>query len=383
MRTLNTVLIVMAALGPILSATSAVAANVPLKPGEIVITEFFDPMYRINPATGAKALLEPGTFQPGDILAIDAARRIVAIDKSSQLVRFDPVTMGLTSLTTTAFPSAQGLAIEPNGNVLVVSGDDIHRVNVASGATTTLVDNANVNGGFFGPKGIAVGPTGRIFVTEFFKFAWEINPATGAAAMLPLSRELVHPNVVEVRSDGDLVVMESNTNLVRISPSTGAVDMMWYGLPGFSKDMAIESDNDILVTSTSGVFRFDASSGAQSALTWDRPFFNPAGIAVAPGDSSPADFNADGAVNGGDLAMWRHGFGAAGQQALQADADADGDVDGADLLVWQRQVGGGSAVQSVPEPSTIWLATSLALVAIRSGRQARFAAKFIRKDRRE
>ena len=207
----------------------------------------------------------------------------MAIDKASQLVRFDPVTKGLTSLTSTLFPSAQGLAIEPNGNVLVVSGDDIFRVNLTSGMTTTLVDNANVNGGFFGPKGIAVGPTGRIFVTEFFKFAWEINAATGEASMLSLSRDLVHPNVVEVRSDGVLVVMESNTNLVRISPSSGVVDMMWYGLPGFSKDMAIESDDDILVTSTSGVFRFDASSGAQSALTWDRPFFNPLGIAVAPG----------------------------------------------------------------------------------------------------
>ena len=98
-----------------------------------------------------------------------------------------------------------------------------------------------MNGGFVGPKGIAVGPTGRIFVTEFFKFEWEINAATGHASMLSLSRDLVHPNVVEVRSDGDLVVMESDPNLVRISPSSGAVDMMWYGLPGFSKDVAIEN----------------------------------------------------------------------------------------------------------------------------------------------
>jgi sugar lactone lactonase YvrE len=378
MRILHTILIVTAALGAILPAASARAANAPLHPGEIVITEFFDPLYRINPATGAKTLLEPGTFQPSDFLAVDAARRIVAIDKASQLVRFDPVTKGLTSLTSTLFPSVQGLAIEPSGNVLVVSGDDIFRVNAASGVTTTLVDNANVNGGLFGPKGIAVGPTGRIFVTEFFKFAWEINPATGAASMLSLSRDLVHPNVVEVRSDGDLVVMESNTNLVRISPSSGEVDMMWYGLPGFSKDMAIEADDDVLVTSTSGVFRFDASSGAQSALTWDRPFFNPLAIAVAPGTASPADFNNDGVVNGGDLAMWRNGYGDAGQQALVANADGDGDVDGADFLVWQRQVGGSSAVQSVPEPSTGWLAMTLAIAAIRAGRGVKPAAKVIR-----
>jgi sugar lactone lactonase YvrE len=362
MRGRNRALIGLAALGALLPMAWASAANAPLKPGEIVITEFFNPMHRIDPVTGGKALLAPGPFQPSDILAVDAARRIVAIDKSSQLVRFDPVTMSVTPLTTNTFPAAKGLALEPNGNVLVVSGDDIFRVNVASGMTTTLVDNMNVNGGFFGPAGIAVGPTGRIFVTEFFKFAWEINPANGAASLLPLSRELFHPGVIEVRSDGDLVVMESNTNLVRISPSSGAVDMMWYGLPGFSKDMAIEADNDILVTSTSGVFRFDATSGVQSVLTWDRPFFSPQGIAVAPGSLAATDFNGDGSVNGSDLALWRSGFGASGAQGLQGNADGDADVD---FLLWQRQTTaapGVAAGQAVPEPAARTLLLAIAAV---------------------
>ena len=62
MRGRNTALIGLALLGVMLPMGSASAANAPLKPGEIVITEFFDPMYRIDSATGAK---QEHFFGPG------------------------------------------------------------------------------------------------------------------------------------------------------------------------------------------------------------------------------------------------------------------------------------------------------------------------------
>ena len=55
---------------------------------------------------------------------------------------------------------------------------------------------------------------------------------------------------------------------------------------------------------------------------------------------TPGDFNADGYVDGVDLAAWRAGFDTASGVALRhGDADGDGDVDGADLLRWQQNVG--------------------------------------------
>ena len=88
---------------------------------------------------------------------------------------------------------------------------------------------------------------------------------------------------------------------------------------------------------------------------------NPDGpLAAAP---LPGDFNADGSVDGDDLAVWKEHFGTAtGAEAGQGDADGDGDVDGGDFLEWQRNVaaGGGAAeaVAAVPEPA------GLALVAL-------------------
>ncbi len=50
-----------------------------------------------------------------------------------------------------------------------------------------------------------------------------------------------------------------------------------------------------------------------------------------------ADFNADGSVDGQDLAIFSAGFGAlSGADSSTGDADRDGDVDGGDFLRWQR-----------------------------------------------
>lgn len=67
--------------------------------------------------------------------------------------------------------------------------------------------------------------------------------------------------------------------------------------------------------------------------------------AIEFSSASPADFNADGAVDGGDLAHWRGAF----ASTAAGDADGDADSDGADLLVWQRQLG-AAGVAAVPEP---------------------------------
>jgi len=354
----------------ILSSPVPALANAPLAPGEIVITEFFEDLWRIDPATGGKSVLNSGTFDPRDIIAIDANRHVLAIDNDDQLVRFNPTTLAVTPLTTSSFPSAKDIALEPSGNVLVVADDNIFRVNPTSGVTTTLVDRENVNDGFFGPAGIAVGATGRIFVTEFFEQLWEINPATGAAAVLPRSREVELATFIDVRSDGDLIVRDFNLgDLLKINPNTGLVTTFATGLPTFTADLEIEEDNDIVIASTDGVFRYDASTGAETPLAIDGPLFSPQAIAVAPGAApqfASADFNRDGLVNGADLTVWRAGFGrTTASTYMHGNADGDADVDGADFLLWQRQLGTtASATAAVPEPSTACLAC-LAAVNLR------------------
>jgi cytochrome c peroxidase len=89
--------------------------------------------------------------------------------------------------------------------------------------------------------------------------------------------------------------------------------------------------------------------------------------------SLPGDFDGNGIVDGGDLAVWQASFGVNGG----ADADEDGDSDGRDFLAWQRNYGLTwvdlsplGAIFAVPEPSTALLG-GIVLMAIFSRRSRR------------
>lgn len=90
----------------------------------------------------------------------------------------------------------------------------------------------------------------------------------------------------------------------------------------------------------------------------------------------PGDFNLDGTVDSSDYVIARKSVGVPAATYTQGDADLDGDVDQFDLNEWQEQFGflrqplqsgggGGEAFSAnVPEPSTLMLATSLAIVLL-------------------
>ncbi len=67
-----------------------------------------------------------------------------------------------------------------------------------------------------------------------------------------------------------------------------------------------------------------------------------------------ADFDADGDVDGADLAAWQNAY----NTTLLGDADGDSDSDGRDFLLWQQQFTGAAslaAIQAVPEPNSVSL----------------------------
>lgn len=78
------------------------------------------------------------------------------------------------------------------------------------------------------------------------------------------------------------------------------------------------------------------------------------------------DFDADGDVDGADLARWRIGFGTAtGANASSGDADGDHDVDGSDFLIWQQEFHPFQPAAAVPEPSAL-VAAVLGCVCLRA-----------------
>ena len=100
-----------------------------------------------------------------------------------------------------------------------------------------------------------------------------------------------------------------------------------------------------------------------------------------PFQDLPGDFDANGAVDGLDLAVWKTNFGSTDSKA---DANNDGRVDGNDYLVWQRNFGrtwedlqpaASATTAAVPEPSAALIcgiaAAALAGFHRRRGRAAR------------
>jgi hypothetical protein len=81
------------------------------------------------------------------------------------------------------------------------------------------------------------------------------------------------------------------------------------------------------------------------------------------GTIQPGDFNADGNVDGADLAQWKDDFGVNDD----SDADVDGDTDGADFLIWQQNYGAAPlapAVAAVPEPGTLGMLGVAAMLVL-------------------
>ncbi|BBO35630.1 PEP-CTERM sorting domain-containing protein [Lacipirellula parvula] len=117
---------------------------------------------------------------------------------------------------------------------------------------------------------------------------------------------------------------------------------------------------DDIVDSPAGVnsvkLTLDYGAGAGSAIKVT--------VASLVAPAIPGDFNADGSVNGLDLAAWKTNVPiAAGATVAQGDADADADVDGADFLIWQRNFT-GAGIAAVPEPASLLLASIVGLAFI-------------------
>lgn len=97
----------------------------------------------------------------------------------------------------------------------------------------------------------------------------------------------------------------------------------------------------------------------------------------APVQFDPADFNSDGSVDGGDLAIWTSAYGVSGAAPLLGDGDGNETVDGADFLIWQRAASATppAAAIVVPEPTSRLLSVAATVMFVRSRRRRRLAAR--------
>jgi len=190
-----------------------------LTPGEVLVidsgagTGFQGALFVVDPATGARTVLSdfgsganPG-FNPVGV-AVEPDGTILVIDINAgtgfqgALFRVDPLTGARTLLSdfgSGANPgeSPVGVAVEPNGTILVVDVSAgtgnlgaLFRVDPLSGARTLVSDFGSGANPGFNPVGVAVEPDGTILVidedagTGFLGALFRVDPMTGARTLL-------------------------------------------------------------------------------------------------------------------------------------------------------------------------------------------------------
>jgi T5SS/PEP-CTERM-associated repeat protein len=125
--------------------------------------------------------------------------------------------------------------------------------------------------------------------------------------------------------------------------------------------------------SLSGTFSTVELPTLPAGRAWDMSQLYATGALRVVG-MSPADFEEDGDVDGGDLLKWQAGYGTSGTGAHgSGDADGDLDVDGADLLAWQRELGAAAEaaiVTTIPEPSALAIVVAGLMGVLRRKRRA-------------
>ena len=257
-------------------AAHAVAVS-PIAPGDIIFTEFFNGWHKLDPVTGQVTPLPwPKSSNFTKTLTFDIGGAILYDDFNGEVKRLNPLTGAVRSLNVPGVSLTDGFVVESNGDLLIANSGAISRYSRASQQTTTVT-----SGTFFAPNGIASGAHGRVFITEFFNDLWEIDPVSSARSWVT-SADLSIPSLIEVRSDGDLIVKNfSPSQLNVIDPDTGSVALFSSDLPTFVRDIVLDANDALWLTSTDGIFRYD-SSGGNRTLIASGTFFSPRAIAIVP-----------------------------------------------------------------------------------------------------
>jgi sugar lactone lactonase YvrE len=236
---------------------------------------------RIDPVTGVRTTVSANGSPPGEpgfvepiAIALEADGDILVADRDTvpggAVIRVDPVTGARTTVSANASPPGEpgfvapdGLAVEANGDILVVDtyaggipGGAVLRVDPVTGARTTVSNNASPAGGpsFLEPLAIALEADGGILVTNFASGNGEVlrvDPVTGARTTVstnaspPGGPSLAVPWGITVESDGSILVADSGTSaVIRIDPVTGARTTVSSnaspaGDPGFAQPTGI------------------------------------------------------------------------------------------------------------------------------------------------
>lgn len=241
----------------------------------IVFSEFFEKMFIIDPENGSLVPTPISALGVGTIdeIAIESSGMVLGIG-FNELIRINPVTGSVQTVAQLESGTFSGLALEADGTVVAVGNSVVNRINPVTGEVVEIADDT-----FFGPRKVAVAPSGDIYVTEFFEDLIRINPVTLAKNTVTLQSDIGSPNHIDVFPDGDLAILNLGRELYRVDPISGSVDFIGDDYATFIHGIGIDGDGDVLIATSDAVLSVDPDTNFTSIVAFDEPFFSPHDVA--------------------------------------------------------------------------------------------------------
>lgn len=165
--------------------------------------------------------------------------------------------------------------------------------------------------------------------------------------------------------------------------STDSIDFEIYGVsPNIDTFITLEAASHTAITKPDLNLVVNAIQQFNDGTFFFRENSNTAGGTITSMSLTPyipdtivGDFDGNSIVDANDLNVWKQQFGQSG--TFSADANKDNVVDGSDYLAWQRAVGAtaantplaGTLTASVPEPASVSLLASSALLIVSLGKR--------------
>jgi Ca2+-binding RTX toxin-like protein len=282
----------------------------------------------------AMSPINPASAAPGDILVADLDAGGFPQSGPGRVIRLNPAG-SQTAVYSGAFVEPSGIAIAPNGDLVVADaeafggGGGVIRLNPTTGAQTASYSGAP----FVEPTDVAVAANGDILVVDQDAITAgcadpemksgcgaviKIDPATGAKTRIDSGASFWNPTAIAIGPNGDILVADLDApvsegpgRIFRLS-SAGAF-IAAYSVSDFVEPsgVAVDPNGEIFVSDAEafegfgGVIRL-SSTGSKITDYRGGNFDEPNGVEIASnGDILVADQDAGGAFETGPGAVIR------------------------------------------------------------------------------
>lgn len=206
---------------------------------EIIISEFFDDILRVNQGSVTDLFDIEIDDNISHLAVADSTTIFVA--NFTEVWRIDLSSGSVTTLVDLDGVAPSEITMGTDGNLLVSSASDgVRRVNVQTGAVSQVYDAT-----FFNPSDITVSDTGAIYTTEFFDGLGVIGPQGGWRQLGDWETNFF--SHVDLGSDGFLYAATTfeDGDIYKINPTSGAGQKIADNVYTFIDDLQVASDGTI------------------------------------------------------------------------------------------------------------------------------------------